>query len=61
MSDLKTMYPNSMINSDVDFKSTLVGRELKDVFLNEYMPLGRRKVEGIKHFNLSDIPSSEMF
>ena len=48
--DLKTLYPNSRINSDVDFKSTLTNRDLKDVYLYEYIPVGKYRAGGPKHF-----------
>ena len=55
VSDLKALYPKSRIASDLDIKSTLVGKELRDVFMHEYMPLGKKRVDGTKYFNLSDL------
>ena len=55
VSDLKTLYPKSRINSDLDIKSTLVGKDIKDVYLSEYIPVGKKRVDGSHFFNLDDL------
>ena len=44
LSELKERYTFNRIKSDLGVKHTLVGRELKDVYLSEYLPLVHRKV-----------------
>jgi glycosylphosphatidylinositol transamidase (GPIT) subunit GPI8 len=58
MEDLYAFYPFDRIKSTLSIKHTLKDRTLKDVRLSEFFPVGRRKVEGSKFFNIDELKDS---
>jgi hypothetical protein len=56
------MHDFERVRSDVNFKSTLVGREFKDVELREWWPLKLDKPQnlGDDFYNLEDVNSDDL-
>jgi glycosylphosphatidylinositol transamidase (GPIT) subunit GPI8 len=56
LSEFQDIFTKKDLKSDVTFKNNHSTRKLEDVYLQEYLPLPKTKVEqGLKFFNIDEV------